>query len=95
MQLEPGADRDAVEARLQRRLRNAEVLPTTTVKQNELNLLVRVFAGPLYLMVSIAFAVGTPILGMIVLPATSERLREFGVLKAVGAENRHLYWLVI
>lgn len=95
LRLEPGADRDAVAARLQRRLRNAEVLPTATVKQNDINLLVRVFAGPLYLMVSIAFAVGTAILGMIVFTATSERLREFGVLKAVGAENRHLYGLVI
>lgn len=95
LQLAPGADRDAVEARLHRRLRNAEVLPIATVKQNDINLLVRIFAGPLYLMVSIAFAVGTAILGMIVFTATSERLREFGVLKAVGAENRQLYWLVI
>lgn len=95
LKLEPGADRDAVEARLRRRLRNAEALPAATMKQNDINLLVRVFAGPLYLMVGIAFAVGTAILGMIVFTATSERMREFGVLKAVGARNRHLYWLVI
>ncbi len=46
------------------------------------------------MMVAIAFAVGTAILGMIIYTATVERVREYGVLKAVGAKNRHLYWLV-
>jgi putative ABC transport system permease protein len=44
--------------------------------------------------VAIAFAVGTAILGMIIYSATVERVREYGVLKAVGAKNRQLYWLV-
>ncbi|HXV43515.1 MAG TPA: ABC transporter permease, partial [Anaerolineae bacterium] len=48
----------------------------------------------LRLMVAIAFAVGTAILGMIIYTATVERMREYGVLKAVGAQNRHLYGLV-
>jgi putative ABC transport system permease protein len=53
-----------------------------------------VFAIPLQMMVSIAFAVGTAILGMVIYTATAERQREYGVLKAVGAKNFHLYWLV-
>lgn len=92
--LAPGADPAAVEARLRRRLRQVEILPVVMVKQNNLDLLVKIFALPLRLMVAIAFAVGTAILGMVIYTATVERLREYGVLKAVGAKNRDLYWLV-
>lgn len=91
---EPGADPAAVESRLRRRLRDVEILPAATVKQNDLDLLVQVFAIPLQMMVAIAFAVGTAILGMVIYTATAERMREYGVLKAVGVKNRHLYWLV-
>lgn len=91
---EPGADPVAVEARLRRRLREVEILPVAVFKQNDIALLVKIFATPLRLMVAIAFAVGTAILGMIIYTATVERMREYGVLKAVGAKNRHLYWLV-
>lgn len=92
--LEPEADPVTVETRLWRRLRDVEILPAATFKQNDLDLLVQVFAIPMQMMVAIAFAVGTAILGMVIYTATVERVREYGVLKAVGAENWHLYWLV-
>lgn len=92
--LTPKADPAAVETRLRRRLRDAEILPAAVVKQNDLDLLAQIFAVPLQMMVAIAFAVGTAILGMIIYTATVERVREYGVLKAVGAKNRQLYWLV-
>ncbi|MBE7555569.1 MAG: ABC transporter permease [Anaerolineales bacterium] len=95
LRLEPGADPVAVEARLRRRLRDVEILPAAVIKQNDINLMVRVFAIPLRVMTTIAFAVGTAILGMIIYTANVERMREYGVLKAVGAKNRHLYGLVI
>jgi putative ABC transport system permease protein len=94
LKLEPDAERTAVTDRLRRRLRDVEILPVTAVKQNDLDLLVKVFAAPLQMMVTIAFAVGTAILGMVIYTATVERAREYGVLKAVGAKNGHLYWLV-
>jgi len=92
---EPESDPTTVEARLRRRLRMAEIVPAATMKQNDLDLLVQVFAIPLRMMVAIAFAVGTAILGMVIYTATMERWQEYGVLKAVGAKNRQLYWLVI
>jgi putative ABC transport system permease protein len=92
--LAPDADRTAVEARLRRRLRALEVLPVATVKQNDRNLLIRIFALPLRLMAGIAFAVGSAILGMVIYTATVERRHEYGVLKAVGAANRQIYLLV-
>jgi putative ABC transport system permease protein len=93
--LVPGADPAAVEARLRRNLRQVEIWPAATVKQNDLNLMVKIFALPVQLMVTIAFAVGTAILGMIIYTATVERVREYGVLKAVGVKNRQFYGLVI
>jgi len=92
--LEPGADPVRVEIRLRRRLRNVEILPAGVVEQNDLDLLVQIFAVPIKMMAAIAFAVGTAIVGMIIYTATVERVREYGLLKAVGARNRHLYWLV-
>jgi putative ABC transport system permease protein len=94
LSLGPEADPARVEARLRRRLRDVEILPAEVVKQNDLDVLVKIFAIPMQMMVAIAFAVGTAILGMIIYTATVERVREYGVLKAVGAGNRHLYWLV-
>jgi len=92
--LEPDADAAMVRERLDRRLRDMEIVQKETMKQNDLDILVKVFAAPLQMMVSIAFAVGTAILGMVIYTATVERTREYGVLKAVGAKNHHLYWLV-
>jgi putative ABC transport system permease protein len=94
LQFEPDADPAAAEMRLQRRLRDVEIVPAETMKQNDLELLVQVFAIPLQMMVAISFAVGTAILGMVIYTATVERVREYGVLKAVGVKNRQLYWLV-
>lgn len=92
--LEPDADDTAVIERLNRRLRDVEIVSVQTMRQNDIDVLVKVFAAPLQLMVSIAFAVGTAILGMVIYTATVERTQEYGVLKAVGAKNRHLYGLV-
>ncbi len=91
----PGADPNVVEKRLLRRMRHVEIVSEDTVKQKDQDLLVRIFAVPLQIMASIAFGVGTAILGMIIYTATVSRAREYGVLKAVGARNRDLYWLVV
>ena len=93
--LEAGADRNRVVDRMTRRLKDVEIVSAENMKQNDLDLLVEVFAIPLRMMVSIAFAVGTAILGMVIYTATVERQREYGVLKAVGAKNYNLYSLVI
>jgi ABC-type antimicrobial peptide transport system permease subunit len=45
-------------------------------------------------MVTIAFWVGTLIIGLVIYTATIERQREYGVLKAIGARNQVLYQVV-
>lgn len=92
--LRPDADIAVVTERLTHRLRNVEIVSVDAMRQNDIDVLVKVFAAPLQLMVAIAFAVGTAILGLIIYTATVERLPEYGVLKAVGGKNGHLYSLV-
>lgn len=48
-----------------------------------------------YLMVAIGFIVGIAIVGITIYTLTMERLREFGILKAIGADNRQLYSIVL
>jgi putative ABC transport system permease protein len=55
---------------------------------------VEIFGVIMGMMVTIAFGVGTLIVGMVLYTATMDRRQEYGVLKALGARNRHLYLLV-
>ncbi len=43
----------------------------------------------------LGFVVGTVIVGQTIYSSTIDRLKEFGTLKAIGAENGHLYRLII
>jgi putative ABC transport system permease protein len=62
---------------------------------NDVTLLARFFSIPLQLMVAIAFLVGALVVGLVIYTATTERRREYGVLKAIGARNRRLYAVVM
>ncbi len=53
-----------------------------------------IYSGPLWLMLGIAFLVGTLVVGLIVYTSTVERQREYGTLKALGAGNGLLYRVV-
>lgn len=64
------------------------------IAANDLKLFAKVFSMPLKLMVSIAFLVGTMVVGLVIYTATVERQREYGTLKAIGAANRVLYKVV-
>lgn len=91
----PG-DRAGVEAVRDRlnELPGIDALLKGDVIANDSRLFARVFSAPLRLMVSIAFLVGTMVVGLVIYTATVERQREYGVLKAVGTDNRRLYSVV-
>lgn len=71
-----------------------EAVLKTDMMANDVTLLARFFSIPLQLMVAIAFLVGTLVVGLVIYTATTERRREYGVLKAIGARNRLLYVVV-
>ena len=43
----------------------------------------------------VSFLVGTAVVGITIYTATVERLREFGVLKAIGASTPLLFWIIL
>ena len=74
---------------------NVNALTKETMSANDLKLFAKIFLAPLKLMVGISFLVGTMIVGLIIYTATVERHREYGVIKAIGAQNRFLYRIVL
>ena len=71
-----------------------EVLLKSDMIANDRKLMARVYDAPIGLMVAIAFVVGVLVVGLVIYTATIERRREYGALKAIGARNRTLYWVV-
>jgi ABC-type antimicrobial peptide transport system permease subunit len=70
------------------------VVLKTDMMANDVTLIARFFSIPLQLMVVIAFLVGTLVVGLVIYTATTERRREYGMLKAIGARNGLLYRIV-
>jgi putative ABC transport system permease protein len=71
-----------------------EVMLKADMMANDQTLIARFFSIPLRLMVVIAFMVGTLVVGLVIYTATTERRREYGMLKAIGARNGLLYRVV-
>lgn len=53
------------------------------------------FLPIIYVLVFIGFIVGVVIISLTIYTATIEKIREYGVLKAIGASNRYLYQVVL
>lgn len=90
---EPGTSAEALVTRLET-LPGVSALTKDQLIANDQTFIGDVFNTPLWLMVGIAFMVGTLVVGLVVYTATVERQREYGVLKAIGAGNRRLYAVV-
>jgi putative ABC transport system permease protein len=87
-----GTDVAAIANRLS--IPGTEVLLKGDVIANDRKLMARVYDAPIGLMVAIAFVVGVLVVGLVIYTATIERRREYGALKAIGAQNRILYRVV-
>ncbi|MCL4368287.1 MAG: ABC transporter permease, partial [Actinobacteria bacterium] len=82
-------------ARLRAALPGASVTPHDVVAANDRDYIGGIFGGPLRLMVLISLAIGAMLVGLTIYAATMERVREYGVLKALGIGNGRLYSIVI
>ncbi len=91
----PGVTPTTLGSRLEAGVPGTGVMMARDISTNDIKLLARIFAMPLRLMVLIAFLVGTMVTGLVIYAATVERLREYGVLKAIGSSNRYLYSIVV
>ncbi len=84
-----------VEDRLRTALPGLTVLPRKVVAANDVEYLGSIMGRPVRLMVFISFGIGALLAGLTIYSATVERMREYGVMKAIGMRNRTLYGVVI
>lgn len=71
------------------------VLSASELGGNERRLFSDIIEAPLDLMIAIAFAAGTMIVALTVYSSIAERMREYGIVKAVGARFRDLFRTVV
>lgn len=85
---------EAVAAKIESRY-DVTVLSAAELADNERELFADILEGPLDLMIAIAFAAGTMIVALTVYSSIAERIREYGIAKAVGARFSDLFRTVL
>jgi putative ABC transport system permease protein len=82
-------------ARVLRERTDLAVLTPTELGDSDRALLGRVVRGPIVLMIAIAVAAGTLTIALTVYSAIVERIREYGIAKAIGASGGRLFRIVL
>ncbi len=90
VETEPGTDLATIAARIEQRVKVADVfLPATLAARDES--LGREMMGPILgLLLVVSYGIGVLVVGMFMFVAIRGRLRDFGVLKALGFRSRSL-----
>lgn len=89
-----GDDPAAVGRRIVDDVPGTQVFAGTELADRNADNLREGFLPILWVLVIVAFVVGTAIIGLIIYTATLEKSKEYGVLKAIGFSNRRLYKVV-
>jgi len=69
-------------------------IPPGTLAANDRKVLAEIMESPIMLMIGIAFAAATLVVALTVYSAVIERLREYGIVKAIGADQRRVWGMV-
>ncbi len=93
--VESGANPADVVSALNAQVAGVTATPRDELSRNDRSLLSSLFIAPINVMSTIGFLVGLAIIGLTMYTTTAERLRDFGVLKAIGAHNWFLFRTVI
>ena len=91
----PGAPTTAVAADLRARFPGLSVLTREDLSRSDRGMLSDLFISPINVMSTAGFLVGLAIVGLTMYTTTAERLRDFGVLKAIGASDGYLLRIVV
>jgi putative ABC transport system permease protein len=95
VRVEPGADADAVAEAINAQLPEVTATPRDELSANDRELLSRLFVAPINVMFTVGLLVGLAVIGLTMYTTTAERIRDFGVLKAIGARNTFLFRTVM
>jgi putative ABC transport system permease protein len=88
------AEPDIAAAAIRARTSLEPLLPAT-LADNDREILAGIMEGPVLLMIGIAFAAATLVVALTVYSGVVERLREYGIVKAMGAGRPRLLRLIL
>jgi putative ABC transport system permease protein len=90
-----GLPADVLASRIEEAVSGTSALSDSEISSNDRDLLGDLFVAPINVMSTIGFLVGLAIIGLTMYTTTADRLRDFGVLKAIGAPAAYLLRTVI
>lgn len=85
IELAPGRDRDAVRAEIERKVPSVDVFTPAELAANDVRRAQGFMGPPLNLLVGIAYVVGVLLVGLTLYASVLAHMREFGIMKAIGA----------
>lgn len=91
----PEADEQTVEADIENRLRGTNALTRDEFTDLTRRQIEEQFLPIIAVLVAVAFIVGLAVIALTIYTSTVERVRDYGVLKAVGASPRQLFAVVV
>ncbi|HEX9640444.1 MAG TPA: ABC transporter permease [Candidatus Krumholzibacteria bacterium] len=94
VELSPGADRAAVLEAIEDSVPSVDVFEPSVLANNDVKVGAALFGPTLWLLKGIGSVIGILVVGMLMFASVGGRLRELGVLKAIGFGNRRLFVLV-
>jgi putative ABC transport system permease protein len=95
VRVEPGSDAGAVAAAINAQVPEVTATPRDELSDNDRDLLSSLFVAPINVMFTVGLLVGLAVIGLTMYTTTAERIRDFGVLKAIGARNAFLFRTVM
>jgi putative ABC transport system permease protein len=95
LRLPVGASRVRAAAAIEAAVPGVDVLVPDDVAAADRRVVASVLDRPLVVMLVIGAVIGSAVIGLTAYAAVADRLRDYGVLKAVGAGGRRLAWLVV
>jgi len=95
VKVQPGVNPEEVAARIEKQVGNVTAQTRQAFARQERLVIKNMSTDVITIMNLIGFLIGLAVMALTVYTATLSRRREYGVLKALGARNNHLYQAVL
>ena len=90
VELQPGADKNAIAAAIEAVESDGDVFTPEQIAQNDVALGRTLFGPVMGVLIGVGYVIALLVVGMIMFAAVHSRLRNFGVMKALGFPNHSL-----